>query len=374
MAKINVPSTQPRLSQLLPPLILGGAGFSYQTHPDPESLPVRDVIKQAFDQGIRAIDTSPFYEPSEQLLGAALSQPEITDHYSRSDYILMTKVGRIKADQFDYSPSWVQQSVNRSLQRLRTSYLDVVFCHDIEFVTDEDTLGAIGELLSFVRQGKVRYIGLSSYRIDILSRRAALVRERYGRPLDVVQNWAQMTLQNSRLELEGLKAFEDEGVSCVCNASPLAIGLLRSGGVPQGRQGDFHPAPQGLRKAAKDVAEYMTARGESLAALSLRYALWRAQEASHGSFRVCTITGISTISDLTENVETARKILASRSGTQSGDLANVTVDVVQVKQDQPLFDKAQAILGEWMNYGFTSPPKGWNTQLKRMVDHESGPS
>ncbi|KAK3066495.1 hypothetical protein LTR53_017125, partial [Teratosphaeriaceae sp. CCFEE 6253] len=67
------------LAQSLPPLILGGAGFSYQCHPDPEALPIRDVILQAFDAGMRAIDTSPYYEPSEQLLGKALSSPDITD-------------------------------------------------------------------------------------------------------------------------------------------------------------------------------------------------------------------------------------------------------------------------------------------------------
>lgn len=367
---MSVLATRPHLSQILPPLVLGGAGFSYQTHPDPQSLPVRDVIKRAFDHGMRAIDTSPYYEPSEQLLGEALSQPEITDHYSRSDYVLMTKVGRIKADQFDYSPAWVRQSVTRSLQRLRTSYLDVVFCHDIEFVTDEDTIGAVGELLDFVRQGKVRYIGLSSYRIDVLSRLATLIRERYGRPVDVIQNWAQMTIQNYRLELEGLKAFEDAGVPCVCNSSPLAIGLLRSGGVPQGRLGDFHPAPAGLRQAAQETADCIGAQGESLAALALRYALWRAQEASHGGFRVSTIMGISTIPQLVENVETAKKILKPQHGVD-GDLANSTLDDSQVIKDQPLFEMAQAVLGEWMNYSFTSPEKGWSTELKRMVNQES---
>lgn len=65
----------------------------------------------------------------------------------------------------------------RSLERLRTSYLDVVFWHDIEVVTDEDVVGSVGELLEFVRRRKFRYIGLSSYRINLLSSRAILVLE-----------------------------------------------------------------------------------------------------------------------------------------------------------------------------------------------------
>lgn len=263
----------PPLSHILPPLILGGAGFGYQTHPDPTSLPVRDIIKLASDHGIRAIDTSPFYELSEQLIGRARVEPEIADHYFRSDYILMTKVGRVSADQWDYSPSGVRQSVARLLQRLRTSYLDVVFCHDVEAVTDVNVLGAVGVLLEFVRQGKVRYIRLSSYRVNLLAHLARLVCERYGRPVDVIQNWGQLNLHNSRLELEGLKAFKDAGVFCVCNSSPLVIGLLRQGGVPVGKFGDFHPAPARLRKVAQDAAEYIATQGESLAALALRYSL-----------------------------------------------------------------------------------------------------
>ena len=118
----------------LPPLVMGGAGFSYQLHPKPEDLPVLPIVKRAFELGLRAIDTSPYYEPSEELLGAALSSVDIAEHYARSDYFLMTKCGRIKANHFEYSPSWIRKSVARSLQRFNTSYLDVVFCHDVEFV------------------------------------------------------------------------------------------------------------------------------------------------------------------------------------------------------------------------------------------------
>lgn len=78
-----------------------------------------------------------------------------------------------------------------------------------------------------------------------------LARERFGRPLNVVQNRAQLTLQNMRLKREDLAALQDAGVDCVCSSSLLAIGLLRSQGVPQGSLGDFHPASPGLRTAAQ---------------------------------------------------------------------------------------------------------------------------
>jgi len=179
-----------------------------------------------------------------------------------------------------------------------------------------------------------------------------------------------MNLQNGRLEKEGLKKFEEAGVTCVLNASPLNIGLLRDGGAPVGKLGDFHPAPQGLRKRVQNVADYMAARGENLAAVALRYALWRSQDMSHDSFRVCTITGISNISDLTENVETALKILKPREDG-SRVLANVSLDLDQLQQDKPLFDEAQAIFGEWMEYGFTSPDPRWSIKLKRIITDEA---
>nr|KAK5450395.1 hypothetical protein LTR18_000411 [Exophiala xenobiotica] len=330
-------SSLPPLADILPPLVLGGGGFSYQLISDPQSIPISDVIKSAFEAGIRAIDTSPYYEPSEQLLGKALSQPEIANHYSRSEYVLMTKVGRITADKSDYSATWVRQSVNRSLERLGATYLDVVFCHDIEFVTDEETIEAVGELLEFVRNGKVRYIGLSSYFIPLLSRRANM---------------------SSRLETEGLKAFNEAGVSCVLNASPLAIGLLRAGRVPQGRLGDFHPAPAGLRKAAQDAGAYVSRQGDNLAALALRYAVWRSVACSNGSVRVCTITGISSIADLTENVEAVQKVLLSTDDTSRRLSSSCTINQTQVEKDLPLFQKVQEILGGWVNYSLINPEVG----------------
>ncbi|KAI7972261.1 hypothetical protein EIK77_003685 [Talaromyces pinophilus] len=350
---------QAPLAQILPPVILGGAGFSYQVYPDPNISQVRQVLRQAFNLGLRAIDTSPYYEPSEELIGQAISEPDFANRYPRDQYIIMTKVGRLGADRFDYSPSWVRCSVNRSLERLHVDYLDVVFCHDIEYVTEEAALDAIGILLEFVREGKVRYIGASSYRIDLLLQLAQSVLDRYGRPLDVVQNWAQMTLQNNRLETDGLKNFRDLGISCVCNASPLTLGLLRSNGVPVGSLGDFHPAPAALRTAALRAADYVAEQGESLAALALRYAIWRARATSTSDFQVSTITGIGSTKELDENILAISQILLPTHGSP--------INSAQVERDAPLWNKVQEILGSWLNFNFTSPEANWDVQQQKFV-------
>jgi aryl-alcohol dehydrogenase-like predicted oxidoreductase len=318
-------------------------------------------------------------------------------------YILMTKVGRITTYEFDYSPSWVRRLIARSLKRFKTSKLDVVFCHDIEYVTEEDALQAVGTLLEFVKDGTVRYIGVSGYRINLLVNLARTFKEIYGRPLDVVQNWAQMNLQNNRLEKEGMHAFKAAGVSCLCNASPLSLGLLRASPVPIGARGDFHPAPPGLRAAAHQAASSVSATGESMAGLALRYALWRAQIASTRDFQVCTITGISSAPEVVENVSAAEKILNGdgdfgpfhRRGGQSdtrasekilngdGDLgpfhrrggqSDTRASILnpnQVEADSPLYAIVQEILGLWFNCSFHILEPGWDVESKQMVKSET---
>ncbi|KAJ6104701.1 Aldo/keto reductase family-domain-containing protein [Penicillium sp. IBT 18751x] len=349
------------LSNIIPPLVLGGSGFNDQINPDPRSLPVRSIIKAAFELGIRAFDTSPYYGPSEELIGDALSQPDITKKYARSEYTLMTKVGRISATEFNYSPTWVEYSVRRSLQRLQTSYLDVVFCHDVEFVTESEVMGALEVLYKLVAQGLIRYVGISGYRLDTLVMLCRAARLCYGRPLDIVQCWAQLTLQNTRLlsDDEGLQALRKEGVSCICNSSPLAIGLLRSGGVPQGSLGDFHPAPAELRALAQQAAQWVEAQGESLSALSLRFSISQALLASSTDLRVSTITGVSSIHELKENVAAARQVFGHEEGLSNPGLQGLETPFaftppqsLQLRQDQPLYDGVQKIFNRWLGYSF----------------------
>ena len=58
----------------LPPLIIGGAVFNYQYSSDPHSLPVQELIERAFQLGLNALDTSPYYGPSEEIIGQALQR------------------------------------------------------------------------------------------------------------------------------------------------------------------------------------------------------------------------------------------------------------------------------------------------------------
>jgi D-arabinose 1-dehydrogenase len=338
------------------PFVLGGAGFSYQLTPDPEAAPVASILKAAFDNGVRAIDTSPYYEPSEQLLGAAIQEPTISDNYQRGDYCIMTKVGRITATKFDYSAAWVRHSVMRSLERFNTTYLDVVFAHDVEFVPVEDALVAVRTLFELSNEGYIRHIGISGYDLDVLSTLAELAPSLIGRTIDAIQSWAQMTLQNNRLESHGLAGFRNAGVKMVFASSPLATGLLRAESVPLGRLGDWHPAPQGLRVRAHEAAGYVASQGEDLAALALRYALRKAGSNTSQEMSIQTICGVSTITELLKDIAAVKAVvegekLLTHNGTS--DECAVETRARTGGSDSVLCERVQEILGSWIDFDFS---------------------
>src|ERR1041384_5850083 len=131
------------------------------------SVTLDEVLKSvrvALDCGLNFIDTSPFYGRgmSEVLLGVALKG------VSRDSYTLCTKLGRYDLQHFDFSAKRVSESVDISLHRLGTDHVDIMLCHDIEFVNMQqfvdETLPALRKIQ---QQGKVRYIGFSGYPMKI---------------------------------------------------------------------------------------------------------------------------------------------------------------------------------------------------------------
>lgn len=274
------------LSTDLPPLILGTATFNSQYNPDPYALPTTAIVHRALSSGIRAFDTSPYYGPAEKLLGRALSTSFARTNYPRYTYRLLTKVGRVGASSFDYSRPWIQRSVRRSLSRLDTPYLDVVYCHDVEFVTPDEVLTAVRELRRIRdTEGTVRYVGISGYPVDVLCSLAELVLRETGEPLDAVMSYANFTIQNTKLLTEGLPRLLAAGVDVLPNASPLGMGLLRREGVPIGSMGDFHPAPDGLRSAIHESSAWIDKQGEKLEVVAIRFALesWLRHGSSAGA-------------------------------------------------------------------------------------------
>lgn len=298
------------LAEVLPPLILGTATFNVQYHPDPARMPYTDIVRRALESGVRAFDTSPYYGPSEILLGDALRQLQPAP--ARADYFLITKCGRIRGDEFDYSPDWVRYSVHRSLERLGTDYLDLVYTHDVEFVSPQEVLAAVKELRALRDKGLLRYVGISGYPVDHLASLAEMILRETGEPLDAVLSYSNYNIQNTRLaRQDNMASFARARVGCLLNASMLSMGLLKSHGVDNTQMSSWHPAPAALRTACAKLSP-MTG-DETLEAVALRWALnsWGKVGAAFGTHAGVdggnkigiSVMGVSSVAELDETAK-----------------------------------------------------------------------
>ncbi|KAH8808539.1 putative D-arabinose 1-dehydrogenase [Xylogone sp. PMI_703] len=317
---------RPPLSTVIPPLICGTATFNVQYNADPYALPTNAIIQRALELGVTGFDTSPYYGPSEELLGAALNTPYIHEHYPRESFTIITKVGRIKSDEFDYSPEWVRQSIKRSLERFQTKYIDLVYCHDVEFVSPAEVLEAVKELRRIRDEdGSIKYVGISGFPVPHLCSLAEMILKETGEPVDAVMSYANYTLQNSTLASLGIERFKKAGVEVVPNASVLGMGILRSAGFPKGSAGDWHPAPRALRDAVEKVARFVESevgedgKPERLEVVAIRWALdnWAREAKSVGTSKGIqdqqrvgiSVMGVSNIAELEETVRVWESVL-----------------------------------------------------------------
>lgn len=372
------------LSAHLAPLVMGTATFNTQFNPDPYALPTTELVHRALASGVCAFDTSPYYGPAEELLGRALATDYVRANHPRESYRILTKVGREYASSFDYSPEWVRCSIKRSLQRLHTEYLDVVYCHDVEFVSPAEVLQAVRELRRIRdEENTIRYVGISGYPIDVLCELAEMVLRETGEPLDAVMSYAHFTLQNTSLLSRALPRLLAAGVDVVPNASPLGMGLLRRQGVPIGSQGDFHPSPAGLRGAIQKAAEWAETQGERIEVVAIRFALeeWLHEATKvgasgppplvpsagvekvssngesktvHGRLGV-SVMGVSNVDELNETLRVWHSIL---DGLDDNTAASGDANWSRARRQQilTLAQGIQSILGsEWVDYAWASP-------------------
>jgi len=129
----------------------GGAEIGF------EGATVQDVDKllgSALDAGLNVIDTAECYATSEELIGKTVS-------HRRGDYYLFTKCGHASGfDAPDWDPAMLEASIDRSLKRLQTDYVDVIHLHSCS-----EELLRKGDVIDVLRRakekGKTRFIGYS---------------------------------------------------------------------------------------------------------------------------------------------------------------------------------------------------------------------
>ncbi|MBS0263865.1 MAG: aldo/keto reductase [Planctomycetes bacterium] len=214
-------------------------------------------VRVALELGMNFIDTSPYYGRgmSECLLGVALRD------VPRDSYYLGTKLGRFAQSHFDFSARRVVESIDISLSRMGVDYLDIALCHDIEFVEMsqivEETLPALRKVQ---QQGKVRYVGISGYPMNIF--RYVLDRT----DLDVILSYNHYTLQNTMLA-DLVPYLKQKGVG-IMNAAPFSARLLTNTPLPP-----WHKATPEVRATAQKAAEHCARNGVDIAQLAVQFSL-----------------------------------------------------------------------------------------------------
>ncbi|KAB0488520.1 Predicted oxidoreductase [Pseudomonas reinekei] len=206
-------------------LTLGTMMFGEQTSTE-ESL---RIIEKAWDQGINFIDTADVYTNgrSEEIVGEAIAS-------RRHEWVLATKVGFGPVDgvpnRSGLSRKHIFNGINASLTRLGTDYLDIYYLHREDHNTPlEVTVSAIGDL---IRQGKIRYWGLSNYRgwriaeVIRIADKLGIDRPVISQPL--------YNIVNRQAETEQITAAQNYGLGVV-PYSPLARGVLSGKYAPDAK-------------------------------------------------------------------------------------------------------------------------------------------
>ena len=213
-------------------------------------------VRVALDCGLNFIDTSPFYGRgmSEVLLGIALRD------VPRDSYTLSSKLGRYDSQHFDFSAKRVAESVDVTLHRLGTDHLDILFCHDIEFVKMQQIVDeTLPALRKVQQQGKVRFVGFSGYPMKIFK----FILDQTN--VDCVLSYNQYTLQNTRFGDEAVPYLKAKGVG-VINAGPFSARLLTNASLPQ-----WLKEPESVKAAARRAAAHCASKGVDIAKLALQF-------------------------------------------------------------------------------------------------------
>lgn len=217
------------------PLCLGTMMFGGAT----DEATAERIVARAREAGVNFVDTADVYcdGASEEIVGRAIAA-------ARDDWVLASKLANPMGEgpnRRGLSRKWILQAAEASLRRLGTDYLDIYYLHKEDHATPlAETVSAIGQL---VRDGKVRYFGVSNFRGW---RIAEIVRlcEQLGVDRPIVSQ-PYYNAMNRMPEVEHLPACGHYGLGVV-PYSPLARGVLT------GKYDPDAPPPEDSRAGRDD--------------------------------------------------------------------------------------------------------------------------
>jgi aryl-alcohol dehydrogenase-like predicted oxidoreductase len=261
-----------------------------------------DVIHYALDHGVNFLDTADVYGPftNEKLVGKAIKN-------RRNEVVLATKFGNVRNSDGSWvgingKPEYVKEACEASLKRLGVDHIDLYYQHRVDSsVPIEDTIGAMADL---VREGKVRYIGMSEAAPETI-RKANKVH-----PITALQT--EYSLWSREPEDEILKTVRELGIGFVAY-SPLGRGFLtgrwhKPEDIPAGDWRRSQPRFQGDNFYKNlELVEKVTAiadeKGVKPGQIALAWVLAQGKD-------IVPIPGTKHIDYLRENIEAVEIVLS----------------------------------------------------------------
>jgi len=282
------------------------------------------LVERSIAAGVNFIDTADAYSQgeSEKMTGHAIRDLGIR----RSEIVLATKVfARMGpgVNEIGASRGHIMDGVAKSLDRLKMDYIDLYQIHQTDLVTPvEETMRALDDL---VRQGMVRYIGVSNWTAWRIMKANAAAGARGQERFETVQ--AYYSLAGRELERELVPMMEEERIGCLV-WSPLAGGYL-SGKYSEGGEGsaegrrksfDFPPVDRArgepIIAAMRPIAK---AHDTSVARVALAWVLAK-------PFVTSVIIGARTIEQLDDNLEATKLKLSAEEIARLDDLSAIAED------------------------------------------------
>jgi L-galactose dehydrogenase len=245
------------------------------------------AVHAALDLGINFLDVSPYYGATraETVLGRALRG------ISRDRYILATKVGQYGEGEFDFSAARVTRSLDESCARLGVDYIDLLQCHDIEFVDlDQIVSETLPALVALRAAGRIGHIGITGLPLKVFP----AVIDRVGPGVvETILSFCRYELNDTALE-SLLPYCRQKGIG-VINASPTGMGLLSERGAP-----GWHPAPAAMIEGSRRAVEFCRSVGADIVKLAIQFAI------SHPGIAT-TLVGTASPDNIRKNVAYAEE-------------------------------------------------------------------
>jgi len=232
-------------------------GSAFRATDDAESIL---TVHTALDLGINFIDVSPYYgdTKAETVLGRALNG------IARDRYYLATKVGQYGGETFDFSAERVTSSLDESCERLGVEYIDLLQCHDIEFVElsqiVNETLPALHKLKA---AGRIGHVGITGLPLNIFTK---VIDQVDPGIVETILSFCHFELNDT--SLESVLPYLKEKLVGVINASPTGMGVLTSRGAP-----DWHPASPEIIAGCRRAVEYCESIGADIVKLAVQYSI-----------------------------------------------------------------------------------------------------